>query len=386
MIGILKNVNLNCEEKMDNLLKEIEKVLLMGPGPSSIHPDVYKALSRDTLGHLDPYFIKIMDEIQVLQQEVMNTKNQLTLPISGTGSAGMETCFVNLIEPKDRVLILINGVFGKRMQEVSNRLGAKVDTLEFEWGTPIDPKIVKEKLEKKSYKLIAAVHAETSTGVKNPIPEISTLLKETDSLFLVDIVTSLGGMEVKLDEWRIDASYSGSQKCLSCPPGLAPVSFSEKAFSKIMNRENKVPNWYLDMSLIGQYWQQDRKRVYHHTAPINMLYAFYQALFLFKEEGASSVFKRHMDSHLKLKEGLKELGLDMFVKEPYRLPMLNAVSIPDGVNDAEIRKTLRTEYKIEIGGGLGPLTRKIWRIGLMGHTARIKNVEKFLKALEKILK
>ena len=371
---------------MDNLLKGIEEVMLMGPGPSSIHPDVYKALSRDTLGHLDPYFIKIMDEIQVLQQEVMNTKNKLTLPISGTGSAGMETCFVNLIEPKDRVLILINGVFGKRMQEVSTRLGAKVDTLEFEWGTPIDPKLVKEKLEKKSYKIIATVHAETSTGVQNPISEISNLLKETDSLFLVDVVTSLGGMEVKLDEWGIDASYSGSQKCLSCPPGLAPVSFSEKAFSKIMNRESKVPNWYLDMSLIGQYWQQDRKRVYHHTAPINMLYAMYQALFLFKKEGASNVFKRHMDSHLKLKEGLKELGLDMFVKEPYRLPMLNAVSIPDGVNDTEVRKMLRAEYKIEIGGGLGPLAGKIWRIGLMGHTARIKNVERFLKALEKILK
>ena len=370
---------------MNNLLKGIEEVLLMGPGPSSVHPDVYKALSRDTLGHLDPYFIKIMDEIQVLQQEVMNTKNQLTLPISGTGSAGMETCFVNLIEPKDRVLILINGVFGKRMQEVSTRLGANVDTLEFDWGTPLKPEVVKEKLENNFYTLIATVHAETSTGVQNPISEISNLLKGTDSLFLVDVVTSLGGMEVKLDEWNIDASYSGSQKCLSVPPGLAPVSFSEKAFSKIMNRKTKVPNWYLDMSLIGQYWQQDRKRVYHHTAPINMLYALYQSLLLFKEEGAANVFKRHKDCHLKLKEGLKGLGLDMFVEEPYRLPMLNAVSIPDGVDDAEVRKRLRMEYKIEIGGGLGPLAGKIWRIGLMGHTARIENVERFLKALERIL-
>ena len=371
---------------MDNLLKEIEEVLLMGPGPSCIHPDVYKALSRYTLGHLDPYFIKIMDEIQVLLQEVMNTKNRLTLPISGTGSAGMESCFVNLIEPKDPVLILINGVFGKRMQEVSSRLGAIVDTLEFDWGTPIKPEVVKEKLENNSYKLIATVHAETSTGVQNPIAKISELLKDSDSLFLVDTVTSLGGMEVNLDAWSIDASYSGSQKCLSCPPGLAPVSFSEKAFSKITNRKSKVPNWYLDMSLIGQYWQQDRKRVYHHTAPINMLYSFYQALLLFKEEGSANVFKRHRDCHLKLKEGLSRLGLDMFVEEPYRLPMLNAVSIPDGVNEVEVRNKLRMDYKIEIGGGLGPLAGKIWRIGLMGHTARIENVNRLLKALEEILK
>jgi alanine-glyoxylate transaminase/serine-glyoxylate transaminase/serine-pyruvate transaminase len=370
---------------MNNLLKGIEEVLLMGPGPSNLHPEVYKALSRDTLGHLDPYFIKIMDEIQVLQQEVMNTRNQLTLPISGTGSAGMETCFVNLIEPKDRVLILINGVFGKRMEEVSTRLGANVDTLEFEWGTPIVLETVKERLEKKSYKLVAAVHAETSTGVENPISKISTLLRETDSLFLVDVVTSLGGMEVKLDDWSIDASYSGSQKCLSCPPGLAPVSFSERAFSKVVNRKNRVPNWYLDMSLIGQYWQQERKRVYHHTAPVNLLYALYQSLFLFKEEGASNVFKRHMDCHLKLKEGLKELGLELFVEEPYRLPMLNAVTIPNGINDAEIRKKLRMDHKIEIGGGLGPLAGKIWRIGIMGHTARIRNIEKFLEALAKSL-
>ncbi len=370
---------------MDNLLKGIEEVLLMGPGPSCVHPDVYKALSRDTLGHLDPYFIKIMDEIQVLLQEVMNTKNQLTLPISGTGSAGMESCFVNLIEPKDRVLILINGVFGKRMQEVSTRLGANVDTIEFDWGTPIGPEVVKEKLENNTYEVIATVHAETSTGVLNPIAEISKLLKGRDSLFLVDVVTSLGGIEVSLDGWNIDASYSGSQKCLSCPPGLAPVSFSDNAFSKIMNRETKVPNWYLDMSLIGQYWQQDRKRVYHHTAPVNMLYALYQSLVLFKEEGPSNVFKRHVECHLKLKEGLKGLGLEMFVEEPYRLPMLNAVTIPDGVDEAEVRKRLRMEHKIEIGGGLGPLAGKIWRIGLMGHTARIENVERLLKALDAIL-
>jgi len=316
----------------------------------------------------------------------MNTKNQLTLPISGTGSAGMETCFVNLIEPKDRVLIIINGVFGRRMQEVSNRLGASVDTLDFDWGTPIIPEIVKEKLQNNSYKLIATVHAETSTGVQNPIPEISKLVKDNNSLFLVDAVTSLGGMEVNIDKWNIDALYSGSQKCLSCPPGLAPVSFSGSAFSKIKNRESKVPNWYLDMSLIGQYWQKDRKRVYHHTAPINMLYSLYQSLLLFKEEGATNVFKRHVDCHNRLKEGLGRLGLEMFVEEPYRLPMLNAVTVPEGVDEAEVRKKLRLDHKIEIGAGLGPLAGKIWRIGLMGHTARLENVDRLLGALKTILK
>ncbi len=370
---------------MSNLLDDIDEILLMGPGPSCVHPDVYKALNRFTLGHLDPYFIKIMDEIQLLLQKILNTNNKLTIPISGTGSAGMETCFVNLIEPKDKVLILINGVFGKRMHEVATRLGADVDALEFEWGTPINPEQVKEKLEGISYNLIAMVHAETSTGVKNPIEEISHIIKDTESLFLVDAVTSLGGIDVKVDEWGIDALYSGTQKCLSVPPGLAPVSFSEKAFSKIKNRKTKVPNWYLDMSLVGEYWQKDHKRAYHHTAPINMLYSLYQSLLLFFEEGAEKVFQRHAECHSKLKVGLEELGLKMYVEEEYRLPMLNAVTIPEGIDEAEVRKRLRFEHKIEIGGGLGPLAGKIWRIGLMGYTAQPKNVERFLTALKEVL-
>ena len=370
---------------MTNLLSDIDEILLMGPGPSCVHPDVYNALNRFTLGHLDPYFIKIMDEIQVLLQKIMNTTNRLTIPVSGTGSAGMETCFVNLIEPKEKVLILINGVFGKRMHEVATRLGADVDVIEFEWGTPINPEQVKEKLEDNSYSLIAIVHAETSTGVKNPVEEISHIIKDTESLFLVDAVTSLGGIEVKVDDWGIDALYSGTQKCLSVPPGLAPVSFSEKALSKIKNRKTKVPNWYLDMSLVGEYWQKDHKRAYHHTAPINMLYALYQALLLFFEEGAEKVFQRHAECHNKLKVGVEELGLKMYVEDKYRLPMLNAVSIPEGTDEAEVRKKLRFEHKIEIGGGLGPLAGKIWRIGLMGHTARSENVERFLTALKSVL-
>lgn len=371
---------------MKNLLDEIEEVLLMGPGPSCIHPKVYEAMSYKTLGHLDPYFIKIMDEIQPLLQNLMNTENKLTLPISGTGSAGMETCFVNLIEPNDNVLILTNGVFGVRMQDVAKRLGAQVDNIDFEWGTPVRTKVVKEKLDEKEYKIVAVVHAETSTGVKNPVDEISKLVKKTNSLFLVDTVTSLGGIEVKVDEWGVDAIYSGSQKCLSCPPGLAPVSFTDKAFSVVTNRKKKVPNWYLDMSLIGQYWSGERSRVYHHTAPINMLYALYQALILIMEEGPDKVFERHLENHNRLKEGLENLGLELYVEEKYRLPMLNAVKIPTEMADAKVRSTLLQEYKIEIGGGLGPLKGKIWRIGLMGHTARPENVDRFLMALKEIMK
>jgi len=344
---------------MTNLLDDIDEILLMGPGPSCVHPEVYKALNRFTLGHLDPHFIKIMDQIQVLLQKLLNTENKLTIPVSGTGSAGMN--------------------------EVATRLGADVDIMEFEWGTPIDPEKVKEKLSDNSYSLIAMVHAETSTGVKNPIEEISHIIKDTESLFLVDAVTSLGGIEVKVDDWGIDAIYSGTQKCLSVPPGLAPVSFSEKALSKIKNRKTRVPNWYLDMSLVGEYWQKDHKRAYHHTAPINMLYALYQALLLFFEEGAEKVFQRHTDCHNKLKAGLRELGLKMYVEGKFRLPMLNAVSIPEGIDEAEVRKKLRFEHKIEIGGGLGPLAGKIWRIGVMGHTAQPENIERFLSALKSVL-
>ncbi len=371
---------------MKNLLDGIKETLLMGPGPSCVHPKVYEALSRKTIGHLDPYFIKIMDEIQALLQELMNTKNKLTLPISGTGSAGMETCFVNLIEPDDPVLILTNGVFGVRMQDVASRLGAKVDNIDFEWGTPVRPEVIKEKISKNNYKIIAVVHAETSTGVKNPIDEISKIVKGTNSLFLVDTVTSLGGIEVKVDEWGADAVYSGTQKCLSCPPGLAPVSISDKAYSLILNRKKKVANWYLDLSLIGQYWSGERSRVYHHTAPINMLYALYQALLLIKEEGIQNVFKRHLENHKRLKDGLETLGLEMYVEEPYRLPMLNAVKIPDGVNDGKVRSSLLQDFQIEIGGGLGPLAGKIWRIGLMGHTARPENVDRLISAVKQTMK
>ena len=366
------------------MLNDIEEVLLMGPGPSCIPDPVYNALSCRTLGHMDPFFIKIMDEVKKLLQQVMQTNNRMTIPISGTGSAGMETNFVNLIEKDDPVLILINGVFGMRMQDVATRLGAKVEILEFKWGTPVLPDKVEERLKRNDYKIVTIVHAETSTGVRNPAEEIGKLLKGKDTLFLVDTVTSLGGIEVAIDAWGVDAVYSGTQKCLSCPPGLAPVSFSDRALDVILNRKNKVPNWYLDVSMLTKYWEGET-RVYHHTAPINMLYALYQALLLIVEEGLERVFQRHLENHKRLVEGLQNLGIKMLVEPEFRLPMLNSVLIPDGAADAEVRNKLRTEYKIEIGAGLGPLAGKIWRFGLMGHTARKENVDRLLAALKEVL-
>lgn len=369
---------------MKNLLDSVEKITLMGPGPSCVPDEVYRALSAPTLGHMDSEFIKIMDGIKEMQQKVMATTNRLTVPISGTGSAGMETCFVNLIERGDNVLILKNGVFGNRMFDVASRLGANVDAVDAAWGTPIDPDKVKEQLAKKSYKIVAIVHAETSTGVRNPIDKVAKLVHETDALYLVDAVTSLGGIPVPTDELGIDAIYSGTQKCLSCPPGLSPVSFSEKAVKAITNRKTKVPNWYLDMNMIIQYWN-GAKRVYHHTAPINMLYGLYQSLYLLLEEGLDNVYARHMKYHNMLVSELEGIGLNMLVEKEYRLPMLNAVVVPEGVDEAKIRNDLRDKYNIEIGAGLGDLAGKIFRIGLMGHTAREENVVKVVSALKKLM-
>ncbi len=366
------------------LLNEINETLLMGPGPSSVPKEVYQALSTYSLGHLDPHFIRIMDDIKVSLQQLFQTKNKLTIPVSGTGSAGMETCFVNLLEPGDKVLILSNGVFGKRMQDLAGRLRAEVDALEFEWGTPVIPGGVEKKLKGSTYDLIAVVHAETSTGVRNPVEEISKLVQPTGALFLVDTVTSLGGIPVKTDEWKIDAIYSGTQKCLSCPPGLSPVSMSDRAVEKILARKTKVPNWYLDLSMIINYWAGE-KRSYHHTAPINMLYALNEAVHLILDEGLENVYKRHQEIHDYLGQELGKIGLQFYVDKPYRLPMLNAVSIPEGVNDAEVRTRLLKDHHIEIGGGLGPLAGKIWRIGIMGHTARKENVDRLVKGLKEIL-
>jgi len=369
---------------MDNKLFHIPNILLMGPGPSSVSNSVYNALAKPTLGHLDPAFIDLMDDIKEFLMQLIGTENELTVPVSGTGSAGMETCFVNLIEPGDRVLVLINGVFGTRMEDVASRLGAKVDSLNYEWGTVVDLNSVAEKLAETNYDLVAMVHAETSTGVCNPVEDIGTLVQQNGALYLVDCVTSLGGMEVKMDNWNIDALYSGTQKCLSCPPGLSPVSFSEKAVNKLSNRNTKVPNWYLDLSMITKYWS-GKSRVYHHTAPINMLYGLYQACFNVIDEGLDIVIQRHKDMHQMLVDELSQLGLKLFVKERDRLPMLNSVVIPNNVEDVEVRSRLLNEYQIEIGSGLGPLAGKIWRIGLMGETAKEESIQKLMDAFGKIL-
>jgi alanine-glyoxylate transaminase/serine-glyoxylate transaminase/serine-pyruvate transaminase len=369
---------------MNNLLNTINETLLMGPGPSSVAPTVYSSIGKSTIGHLDPKFIEIMDAIKLQLQTLMGTKNELTIPISGTGSAGMETCFVNLIEHGEEVLILSNGVFGGRMIDVCERLGANVDSINQKWGEPITTDMISKKINSKKYDLIAIVHAETSTGVLNPIKELAPLIKESNALFVVDAVTSLGGVEICMDDWGIDALYSGTQKCLSCPPGLSPVSFSERAVNKLMNRKSKVPNWYLDLSMIANYWS-GKQRAYHHTAPINMVYALYQALFDIIEEGPKKTFQKHADAHQYLLQKLEELNLELLVEKKYRLPMLNAIKIPAGISDIDVRSSLLNDYNIEIGGGLGNLAGNVWRVGLMGHTAKNENIDRLFTALSSIL-
>ena len=369
---------------MNNQLDNLQNILLMGPGPSCVAQSVYDALAKPTLGHLDPNFIALMDSIKEYLKKLMGTKNELTIPVSGTGSAGMETCFVNLIEPEDKVLILINGIFGTRMEDIANRLGADVDSINFEWGHAVDVDIVTNQLKEKKYDLVAVVHAETSTGVCNPVKEIGQLTHENGSLYLVDCVTSLGGLEIKMDEWYIDALFSGTQKCLSCPPGLSPVSFSKDALDKLNHRKSKVPNWYLDLSMITKYWSGN-SRVYHHTAPINMLYGLYQACYNILDEGLDRVIQRHRNMHTLLVNELSNLELKLFVKEQERLPMLNSIMIPESVQDTEVRSRLLNEFQIEIGGGLGPLSDQIWRVGLMGETAREKNIFRLIEALKNIL-
>jgi alanine-glyoxylate transaminase/serine-glyoxylate transaminase/serine-pyruvate transaminase len=370
---------------MSTRLDSIREILLMGPGPSCVFPEVYRALSRPTLGHLDPAFIGIMDAIKEQLQTLAHTRNACTFPVSGTGSAGMEACFVNLIERGDPVLVLVNGVFGKRMTDVAERLGAAVDAVEFTWGTPVLPDQVAAQLAKKKYSLVAVVHAETSTGVRNPVEEIGKLVKDHGALYLVDSVTGLGGIPVRLDDWGVDAFYSGTQKCLSCPPGLSPFSLSDRALARLKARQTKVPNWYLDVSLITSYWE-GAKRAYHHTAPINMLYGLHAALDCVLTEGEEKAHARHRAAHEQLAAGLQRLGLDMLVAPECRLPMLNSVKVPPGVDEAAVRRDLLEKHSIEIGAGLGPLAGQIWRIGLMGHTARPQNVERVLGALKDVLK
>lgn len=358
--------------------------LLMGPGPSEVHPHVLKTMSTPLIGHLDPAFLEMMNEVMLLLRKVFDTENQLTVAMPGTGSSGMETLFVNLVEPGDKVIIGVNGLFGQRMVDVAQRCGAEVITVEAGWGEILRPEQVENALQKHSdVKLVAIVHAETSTGVLQPLSEISEITHSHNALFVVDAVTSLGGVEVGVDKHKIDACYSGTQKCLSAPPGLAPVTFSQKAVDVISKRKTKVQSWYLDLSMIQNYWGNDR--FYHHTAPITMNYALRESLRLIVEEGLGNVRERHWRLGRKLQQGLEEMGLKLLVEEEYRLPQLTSVLIPEGVDDLSVRKELLQQYGIEIGGGLGNLKGKIWRVGLMGHTAQERNVALFLSALKDIL-
>jgi alanine-glyoxylate transaminase/serine-glyoxylate transaminase/serine-pyruvate transaminase len=357
--------------------------ILMGPGPSAIHPRVLEAIGKQTVGHLDPYYLEVMDGLQSMLRTVMRTENPMTMAVSATGSAGMESAVVNVIEPGDSMLVCVNGVFGSRMSDVAGRAGATVTTVERPWGEVFRPQDLAEALDTTNPKVVGIVMAETSTGAMQPLEEISQMVRDAGAMLLVDAVTSLGGVDLRVDEWGIDILYSGSQKCLSCPPGLAPITFSPRAMDVIMQRKTKVQSWYLDVSMLANYWGSDR--AYHHTAPINMTYALYEALQVLLEEGLENVFARHQQNHLALKAGLLALGFEYAAEQGHQLPMLNAVRIPDGVDDAGTRAQLLNRFGIEIGGGLGVFKGIAWRIGLMGHAARSSNVLLLLSALEQLL-
>ncbi len=357
--------------------------ILMGPGPSDVPHRVLAALASPTVGHLDPYFLQIMDELQTMLRQVFCTQNKLTLAVSGTGSAGMETTVVNLIESGDKMVVCVNGVFGGRMADVARRAGAEVFLLERPYGEIFDAAEIEAALKKHRPKVVGIVNAETSTGAHQPVEDIAKLCHAHGALILVDCVTSLGGVPLEVDKWELDAVYSGTQKCLSCPPGLAPVTFSDRAVAAIDARKTKVQSWYLDMQMVKDYWGSSR--AYHHTAPINMNYSLHEALRLVLEEGLPARFARHHRNHIALRDGLAAMGIQYAVPETHRLPMLNAVKIPAGVDDVAVRKQLLTEFGIEIGGGLGPWKGQVWRIGLMGSTSSASNVLLFLAALEKCL-
>jgi len=359
---------------------------LMGPGPSDVHPRILSALARPTIGHLDPEFVGMMDQMKTLLQNAFQTKNELTIPVSAPGSAGMETCFVNLVEAGDTVIVCQNGVFGGRMKENVERIGATPVMVEDEWGKAVDLNKVEDALKQHpEAKVLAFVHAETSTGVRSDAKALCELARKYDCLTIVDAVTSLGGSELRVDDWGIDAIYSGTQKCLSCTPGVSPVSFSEKAIEAIKARKSKVQSWFLDLNLVMGYWGANAKRAYHHTAPVNALYALHEALVLLQDEGVENAWQRHYDNHLALRAGLEKMGINFIVDEADRLPQLNAVTIPDGVDEALVRSRMLNEFNLEIGAGLGALAGKVWRIGLMGYSSRAENIFLCLSALEAIL-
>lgn len=363
------------------------KRILMGPGPSDVSPRILEAMARPTIGHLDPAFVTLMEDIKAMLRMAYQTENALTFPVSAPGSAGMEMCFVNLVEPGDKVIVCRNGVFGGRMLENVKRTGGVPVVIDDAWGKPVTPDKVREAFRlHPDAKILAFVHAETSTGAQSDAALLAAIAREYGALTIMDCVTSLAGTPVRLDDWGIDAAYSGSQKCLSCTPGLSPVSFSPRAVEKIQSRKTAVQSWFLDLNLVLGYWQSAGKRTYHHTAPINPMYGLHEALVILEEEGLENAWARHRAMHEKLKAGLEALGLQYVVEESARLPQLNSVYVPEGVDDAAVRAKLLADFNLEIGAGLGDMAGKIWRIGLMGYSAKAENVDYCLDALKACLK
>ena len=359
---------------------------LMGPGPSDVHPRILSAMARQTIGHLDPAFIDMMDEVKEMLKYAFKTENELTMPISAPGSAGMEACFANLVEPGDKVIVCINGVFGSRMKENVTRIGGQAIIIEDDWGMPVSPEKLEQCLiDNPDTKIVAFVHAETSTGALSDAKLLCELANKHGCLTIVDAVTSLAGSELRVDDWGIDAIYSGSQKCLSAMPGLSPVSFGDKAIHKLSNRKTAVTSWFLDLNLVMGYWGKGAKRAYHHTAPVNTLYGLHESLVMLTEEGLENSWNRHQQNHQLLRDGLQPLGISYLVDESCRLPQLNSVIIPEGMSDEGVRNSLLANYNIDIGAGLGALAGKIWRIGLMGYTSRKENIERLLSAMKETL-
>jgi alanine-glyoxylate transaminase/serine-glyoxylate transaminase/serine-pyruvate transaminase len=360
---------------------------LMGPGPADVHPRILSAMARPTIGHLDPTFVAMMDETKEALKYAFKTQNELTMPVSAPGSAGMETCFANLVEPNDKVIVCINGVFGMRMKENIIRLGGEAIVVEDEWGTCVSTDKVEQALkDNPDAKILAFVHAETSTGAMSDAKTLCKLAHDNDCITIVDAVTSLAGSELRVDEWEIDAIYSGTQKCLSAMPGISPISFNERALEKVKNRKTPVTSWFLDLNLVMGYWGEGAKRTYHHTAPVNTLYGLHESLVMLHDEGIENSWARHQKNHEILRDGLEAMGINFLVKKEDRLPQLNSVLIPEGVDDAKVRATLLNDYNLEIGAGLGAYAGKVWRIGLMGHSSRKENIALCLAALNTALK
>ncbi len=356
---------------------------LMGPGPLDVHPRVYQALNSPVIGHLDPAYLKVLDMIGDLLRTVFKTKNRVTNASPGTGTSGMEACVANLLGPGDKALVCVHGYFGDRIRQMVERQEADLTVIEGEWGSPTDPERIEKELKKGGFKLIALVHAETSTGVMQSMDEVAKLAREHGTMILLDTVTSLGGIDIKIDEWGVDAAYSCSQKCIGAPSGLAPVTFSERALEAAKNRKDPIRSWYLDISLLDKYWGPDR--MYHHTSSSTLNYALLEALRLIDEEGLDNRFARHLKNHRALVAGVEGMGLQMLVKPEHRLPTLNTVRIPDGVDDVQVRGYLLQTFNLEIGGGLGALKGKVWRVGLMGYSSSAENVLFFLSSLSRAL-